>query len=223
MRYHGLFILAAGCMLAPATLPAMAQPACNPQVSLQVQDASLQQTLALLAEEHGFELTFPPGLDRTVSLNDELSLDRLVEKLTRGTSTSLVYRELPGCEQPVLARVEVYPEGEEGGMLLPASHAEPLPVSGMQSGSGPLAVPTPQAVTEYIYIDNMEQYAEEVILRKRRPELERMTPEQQVEYRHAQKKVKKMLEPQLKAGTLKREKRTPSTGATAGAAGATGQ
>ena len=67
----------------------------------------------------------------------------------------------------------------------------------------------------------MEQYVEEVILRKRRPELARMTPEQQVQYRHARKKVKAILEPQLKDGTLKREKRRKVADKTAGTAGTT--
>ena len=219
-KRHGLCALLAGCMILAAA-PVMAQQSCNPLVRLDVTDASLAKTLATLSEEHGFGLTFPQSMDRTVSLSEQLPLNRLVEKLTRGTSTTLVYRELPGCDQPALARVDVYPEGEEVTASRSGSHSEPLSMSSPQSVSAPLVVSEPQAPPEYIYIDNMEQYVEEVLLRKRRPELARMTPEQQVQYRHARKKVKAILEPQLKDGTLKREKRRKVADKTAGTAGTT--
>jgi hypothetical protein len=53
----------------------------------------------------------------------------------------------------------------------------------------------------------MEQYVEEVLHRKRRPELQRMTPEQRAEYRDTRRRMKKTLGPELKSDEFRQERR----------------
>ena len=188
-----------------ALLPAMlAVPAasgetgpspCNPLVRLAVENASLQETLSGLSRDYGFSLVFPASVERPVSLEAELPLEQLLKTLTTGLSTSLVHREDSDCGGRRLTRLVLYPIGEQG---------EPSPESGMAADAG---TEVPNRHVEYIYIEDMEQYVEEVLHRKRRPELQRMTPEQRAEYRDTRRRMKKTLGPELKSDELRQERR----------------
>ncbi|MGB5441580.1 MAG: hypothetical protein WBN57_02975 [Gammaproteobacteria bacterium] len=205
-----IFELLVACTLLAAS-PAVAQTACNPLVSMDVTEASLAKTLGLLSVEYGFELSFPHGVDRAVSINDQMPLNQLVEKITRGTSTSLIYREEAGCAQQVLVRVVVYPQGEQVDASLPEGNVDLQPE------------PAPAASGEYIYIDNMEQYVEEVIFKKRKPQRSRMTPQQAAEFREVKRRLKKTLKQKYKAEKLKRRQSRVAREAAAGTAGTVDQ
>ena len=183
-------------MLAPPVAGDEAGPSpCNPVVRLAVENASLQEILSGLSRDYGFALVFPVTMERPVSLEAELPLEQLLKALTRGLSTSLVHGEDSDCGGRRLTRLILYPVGERG---------EPVPESGMAAGAGTKA---PNRHVDYIYIENMEQYVEEVLHRKRRPELQRMTPEQRAEYRDTRRRMKKTLGPELKSDELRQERR----------------
>lgn len=198
MRHRLLLLILAlwAAMLALPAWPDEAGPGhCNPVVRLAVEHASLQETLSGLAREHGFSLVFPDSVDQAVSLDDELPLDELLEELTDGVSSSFIYGEDAVCGGNRLIRLVIYPVGEQGAM--PAA-------GGMAPGSRSAA---PDRDVDYLYIEDMEQYVEDVLLRKRRPELKRMTPEQRAEYRVTKQRMKKIIEPKLKSGELQRERK----------------
>ena len=179
-------------MLAPPAAGDEAGPSpCNPVVHLAVENASLQETLSGLSRDYSFSLVFPATLEQPVSLEAELPLEQLLKALTTGMSTSLVHNEDSDCGGRRLTRLVLYPVGEQG---------EPAPDSGM-------AADTEAEEMGYIYIEDMELHVEEVLLGKRRPELQRMTPEQRAEYRDTRRRVKKIIEPKLKSGELRRERR----------------
>lgn len=208
MTVPRFFLLLVACMTLAAQ-SAVAQSPCDPMVRLDVKDTSLAKTLTTLSREYGFEVSFPQGIDRSISVSDQLPLNRLVEKITKGTSVSLVYREVAGCAYPQLARVVVYPQGEQADTRLPAQTAE-LP-----------AAPAAYTPREYIYIDNMEEYVEEVLLKKRRPEVAQMTPEQRAEYRQLKRKLKKTLRAKKKTGAAKKGKPAADADVVEGPAGTT--
>jgi hypothetical protein len=168
---------------------------CNPVVRLAVESASLQETLSGLSRDYGFSLVFPASVERAVSLEAELPLEQLLNTLTTGLSIALVHGEDSDCGGRRLTRLILYPVGEEG---------ETAPESGMAAGAG---TEVPNRHVDYIYIEDMEQYVEEVLHKKRRPELQRMTPEQRSEFRDTRRRIKKTLGPELKSGEPRRERR----------------
>jgi hypothetical protein len=184
-------------MLAPPAAGGDTGPSspCNPVVRLAVESASLQETLSSLSRDYGFSLVFPSRVERPVSLEAELPLEQLLKALTTGLSTSLVHGEDSDCGGRRLTRLILYPVGEQG---------EPAPESGMAAGAG---TEVPSRQLDYVYIEDMEQYVEEVLHRKRRPELQRMTPEQRSQYRDTRRRLKKTLGSELKSDELRRERR----------------
>ena len=218
LKRCGLGGLLAGCM-ALAGSYALAQPVCNPQLDLHMTDASLEKTLDMLSVEYGFELSFPRDMDRAVSMNARLPLNRLVEKLTKGTNTLMAYQEVDGCEQPELARVVVYPQGGPATASLRHIPVEPPPAPVPQPKLDIQPMFEQQPPAEYIFIGDMERYVKEVIARERKPELNRMTPEQKAEYRHYKSKLKANPGPRFVGGTPNSEARgevAEDTAATAG-------
>jgi hypothetical protein len=183
-------------MLAPPAAGGETGPSpCNPLVHLAVENASLQETLSGLSRDYSFSLVFPATLEQPVSLEAELPLEQLLKALTTGLSTSLVHGEDSDCGGRRLTRLILYPVGEQG---------EPSPESGMAADA---VTEAPNRHVDYIYIEDMEQYVEEVLHRKRRPELQRMTPEQRAEYRDTRRRMKKTLGPELKSDELRLERR----------------
>jgi hypothetical protein len=183
-------------MLAPPATGEEAGPSpCNPVVHLAVESASLQETLSSLSRDYGFALVFPDSMERPVSLEAELPLEQLLKALTTGLSIALVHGEDRDCGGRRLTRLILYPVGEQG---------EPAPEPGMAAVAG---TEVPNRHVDYIYIEDMEQYVEEVLHRKRRPELQRMTPEQRAEYRDTRRRMKKTLGPELKSGEPRQDRR----------------
>jgi hypothetical protein len=190
-----LLALLTAMLVPPAAVAETGPSACNPVVRLAVESASLQETLSGLSRDYGFSLVFSASVERPVSLEAELPLEQLLKALTTGLSTSLIHGEDSLCDGRRLTRLILYPVGEQG---------EPAQGSGTAAD---IRIKEPSRDTDYIYIDDMEQYVEEVFLGKRRPELKRMTPEQRAEYRDTRRRVKKTIKPRLKSGELSRERR----------------
>jgi hypothetical protein len=172
---------------------AQAPVPCNPVVHLSVEKASLAKTLAGLAQAHDFTLVFPDSVDRPITLDAELPLDRMLKRLTNGISTSYLYADRPACDGNQIMKLVVYPVGEEGKALRTAGGRNGNPNR-------------PVTSQDYIYVDDMDQYVTEVLTHKRHAELVRLTPEQRLQYREARKRLKKELEPELKRGNMKPSK-----------------
>jgi hypothetical protein len=193
------FIVWLSLLALPPPLPASgdqtAPSSCNPVVRLAVEQASLQRTLTDLSTDYGFSLVFPAGMEQPVSLQAELPLEQLLKTLTTGLSTSFIHGADAGCGGSRLTRLVVYPFGEQG---------QPAPGSGAATAG---KIEEPERDPDYIYVEDMELYVEEVLLRKRRPELQRLTPEQRADYRDTRRRMKKTLGPKLKSGELRREQR----------------
>ena len=189
-----LLALLTAMLASPAAVGETGPSPCNPVVRLAVESTSLQETLSGLSRDYGFSLVFPASVERTVSLETELPLEQLLRALTTGLSTSLIHGEDSVCGGRRLTRLILYPVGEQGE-----------PAQGYRTAADTRAK-EPDRDTDYIYIEDMEQYVEEVFLGKRRPELQRMTPEQRAEYRDTRRLVKKTIKPKLKSGELRRER-----------------
>jgi len=171
--------------------------ACNPPVRVDVDGAPLSKTLAGLAEAHDFALVFPDSMERSVTLHDELALDAMLERLTTGISTSYLYADEADCTGHRIVKLVLYPIGEQG---------EPI------RGAGGTAR-VPKVDRGYIYIEDMDSYARDVMLKKQRPELRRLTPEQRVEFRMSRRRLKQEMRAQGKDGELRKAQRAAKKGA----------
>jgi hypothetical protein len=159
-----IFILHSLLILAALNSPGQAATFCNPVVDPTNSDTTLIRALSRIAEEYEFKLTVPESLDRPISFNNSMTLERLVKHLTKNMNTVLKHKKIDGCATPVLTHLIVLPVGKEGG-----SDGDP---------------PSMQEQTvDYIYIDNMEEYVTNVLAGKQQADLERMTPEQREEFR----------------------------------------
>ncbi len=164
---------------------------CNPVVKLNTGNTNLVEVLRELAQTHDFDLVFPRDKDRQVRVEEGLSLSELLKYLTSGLSVVTRHTEMAGCDEPKLVSLEVLPDGEQ---------SEFITVVHSRSNKR-------HAVSEYIYIADMDKYVEEVILKKRRAEKLHMTPEQRLEFKHAKKRIKEKLkkEHRMKKTKLKDE------------------
>ena len=149
---------------------------CNPVVKLDSSDTTLAKALQHLAEKHQFALSFPKNLDQSVQIEDAMPLDQMIRFLTRDMNTAMQHRTIAGCASPRLAELTILPTGEESEFInVAASQEDQQPV-------------------EYIYIENMDVYAEEVLLKKRRADIKQMSAEQQLAFKEARKRIKKQLQ-----------------------------
>ena len=156
------------------SIPVQAENSCNPIVSPVSSDTTLINTLMRLADKYDFKLTVPTDLDRPVQFNKSMNLDRLIEKLTSGLNTVLKHKKFPECENPVLTHIIVLPIGKDSEYL--TVNQTDL----VQSEN-------------YIYIDDMEKYAVEVLQGNQAADEERMTPEQREEFNFVLETLKAQL------------------------------
>jgi hypothetical protein len=177
-----LFLLIAG--------PLHAQPdaSCDPVVKPVPAGTTLAKTLVSLSHEYNFSLSFPKNLDRPIEHIDSMKLSRLIKVLTHDINTVLRYKKLGSCTGQRLVELIVLPAGDGEPELI---RVEQKPVTEPQ---------------KYIYIGNMEQYVTEVLLRKRRPDLAHMTPEQKIEFRMTRKRLKPVLKDEIKQARAERKK-----------------
>jgi len=151
-------------ILATLTAPGQAATSCNPVVDPTNSDTTLIRALSRIADEYEFKLTVPESLDRPISFNKSMTLERLVKHLTKNMNTVLKHKKVDGCATPVLTHLIVLPVGKESGF------------SGKQ-------LSVQEQTVDYIYIDDMESYVTNVLEGKQQADLEHMTPEQREEFR----------------------------------------
>lgn len=159
-----IFFLCSLVILAVIASPGRAEVLCNPVVDPVASDTSLLRTLSRIAEEYEFKLSFPESLDHPIVFKKSMTLERLVKHLTRDMSTVMQHKKVDDCAKPVLTHLIVLPVGKDTEYVSNQQPAQEQPV-------------------DYIYIDNMESYVTRVLEGKQRPDLERMTPEQQEEFK----------------------------------------
>lgn len=162
---------------------------CDPIVNLGVQAKTLQKALSLLAEQHHFDLTFPVDADRPVEAVDSMTLSQALKYLTADLNTVMQYEKVPGCARARLVVLEVLPVGEDTQYVY-VKPAEEVPEAVQ---SLPQSEPEPPSPQEPVYIDNMELYAEEVLLNKRKIDGS-LAPEQRQELMEIMSQVRERLE-----------------------------
>lgn len=199
-RYCAMVLHAVLLCMPPGALADQAAP-CNPPVRLDVDDAALSETLVRLAEAYDFALVFPDSVERHVTLHDELALDALLERLTAGISTSWIHAEEADCSGHRIVKLVVYPVGEQGKVIRGAGGA-----------IGNAKVPLIDR--DYIYVDDMDSYARDVMLKKHGAELNRLTPEQRIEFRMSKRRLRQEMKAQGKDGELRRAQRAAKKAAT---------
>ena len=154
---------------------------CDPVVHIGAQARTLQKALTALAEQYDFDLTFPIDADRAVESVDSMTLSQSLKYLTADVNTVLQHKKVEGCARPKLVAMEVLPVGENTEYVYVQPEAEDSQAV------------KPQAQVEAVFIDNMELYAEEVLLKQR--ELDKnLTAEQRREFREVKNEVRKRLE-----------------------------
>lgn len=150
---------------------------CDPIVHMDATIKTLQQVLIQLAEQHDFELIFPVDADRRVESIDSMTLSQGLKFLTTDVNTVLQHEKVDGCAKGRLIAVEVLPVGGKTEYVYVQSKG----VAGTSA----------QAQT--VYIDNMELYAEEVLLKQRKADKD-LTPEQRKEFRRVMEEVRARME-----------------------------
>lgn len=154
---------------------------CDPVVHIGAQARTLQKALTALAEQYDFDLTFPIDADRAVESVDSMTLSQSLKYLTADVNTVLQHKKVEGCARAKLVAMEVLPVGENTEYVYVQPAAE---VSKSVR---------PQKQVETVFIDNMEIYAEEVLLKQRKRD-KNLTPEQRREFRKVKNQVRKRLE-----------------------------
>jgi hypothetical protein len=160
---------------------AVAEPdaSCDPLVKPILEETTLAKTLVSLSQEYNFALSFPKNLDRPVEKTESRPLSRLLKQLTGDMNTVLRHEEEVTCVGLRLVELIVIPVGDESELIRVEQKSAPEPAV-------------------YIYIDNMEQYATEVLLHKRKPDMAHMTPEQKIEFKTVKKRLKLVMKDEIR-------------------------
>lgn len=155
---------------------------CDPIVHLDIQAATLQKVLTLLAEQYHFDLTFPVDADRAVESINAMTLSQSLKYLTADLNIVLQHEKVEGCEKGKLIAMEVLPVGEDTEYVYvkPAVKSNKVVQKKVKQNKKP------------VYIDNMDLYAEEVLLNKRNKD-RGLTREQHVEFRESVARVRPRL------------------------------
>ena len=97
---------------------------CDPVVSMDQQNNTLQKTLTVLAKKYQFELSFPLDADKSVESVDGMRLSQALKYISTDVNTVLQHEKLEGCELPRLVAMEVLPVGEESEYVYVTSAGE---------------------------------------------------------------------------------------------------
>ncbi len=191
MKKLSLFLfwtLSAQCLLS-AAVAEQSIAECDPIVHLQA--TTLQKALSQLAEQYHFVLTFSVDADRPVEPIDSMSLSQAVKYLTTDVNTVLQYEKFEGCAKPQLVSLEVLPVGEDTDYV----YVKPMEevTEPVQPQIQPAPAPQRRTAAEPVQIDDMELYAEEVLLNKRKMDAS-LTPEQRLELNQVMQQVRARLE-----------------------------
>jgi len=149
--------------LLATSFPVQSEEACNPLITPENSDTTLQNTLSRLADQYNFKLSLPESIDHPVTLRKSRHLDQLVKYLTRDMNTVLKHKKVKDCAKPVLTHLIVLPVGKEGNNATIAQTANVEP-------------------EDFIYIDDMELYVGNVLNGSQKADIRRMTPEQREDY-----------------------------------------
>lgn len=193
MKKISLFLfwtLSAQCLLNSAVAE-QSNVDCDPIVHLQAM--TLQKALSQLAEQYHFVLTFPMDADRPVESIDSMSLSQAVKYLTAELNTVLQYEKFEGCAKPQLVSLEVLPVGEDTEYIYVKPMEEAPELVQPQIQPAPAPAPQRRPVAEPVHIDDMELYAEEVLLNKRKMDAS-LPPEQRLELNQVMQQVRERLE-----------------------------
>ncbi len=195
MKKISLFLfwtLSAQCLL-NAAVAEQSIVDCDPIVHLDGQATTLQKALSQLAEKYHFVLTFPVDADRLVEPVDSMTLSQAVKYLTAEVNTVLQYEKIEGCAKPQLVLLEVLPVGEDTEYVYvkPVEESPELVQPHIQPAPAPAPHQPPAA--EPVHIDDMELYAEEVLLNKRKMDAS-LAPEQRLELNQMMQQVRARLE-----------------------------
>lgn len=102
MRHHIVLPVVLVGLLFPAALNARVdirvEEGCVDRVSIKASDAKLSEVLSTLARELSFELSMSPEADGRITLDDTDTARRMIDRLTRQTSTTYMEGEDPNCE-----------------------------------------------------------------------------------------------------------------------------
>lgn len=150
------------------------EEACNPLITPESSDTTLQSTLSRLANQYDFKLSLPLSLDRPVKLRKSMNLDQLVKYLTRDMNTVLKHKKVKNCAKPVLTHLIVLPVGKEAEYVSVAQSASADP-------------------EDFIYIDDMELYVGNVLSGSQKADVRRMTPEQREDFERVHTRMRQQL------------------------------
>ena len=162
---------------------------CDPIVNLGVKATTLQKALSLLAERYQFDLIFPVDADRPVDSIDSMTLSQSLKYLTAEVNTIFQHEKVAGCPKGRLISLEVLPVGEDTEYVY-VKPVEDVP-DVVQALPQPQIPPQPQ--DEPVQIDDLELYAEEILLNKRKMDVA-LAPEQRLELREVMNRVRARLE-----------------------------
>ncbi len=160
---------------------------CNPTVKLIKTESSIAQLLTSLAEKYNFELSFPKNLDKPIAVNEDMALDKLIKMLTSEMNTVLRHEKVEGCSSLRLVELSVIPTGDKSEFITIQQNVRKQP-------------------TAYIYIDDMEKYVTEVLLKQRKAKQGKMTPQQFAEFKLMRKKLKKELKSEIELSQKNKDK-----------------
>lgn len=167
------------------------EEACNPLITPENSDTTLQSTLSRLADQYDFKLSLPESLDRPVNLRKSMNLDRLIKYLTSDMNTVLKHRKVNNCATPVLTHLIVLPVGKETNNVSVAQTASAEP-------------------EDFIYIDDMELYVGNVLNGSQKADVRRMTPEQREDFERVHAIMSEQLAAEIEQEKLSTEKNRDS-------------
>ncbi len=150
---------------------------CNPHAEIDVKDTKLSTVIMQLAERHDFDTRFPIVLDKQVTFHQSGSLDDILKNVTKGMSTVIRKQYDDSCKGEIISELYFLPTGQKTDYINPVNKNSRKKV-------------------DYIYIDNMNEYVNSVLLGKRRADKRFMTPEQRKEYEEVKKKLRKQMKGQ---------------------------
>ena len=145
---------------------------CDPIVALDTSSTTLKKALTQLSNQNNFTLTFPVEADKAIGSPAEMPLSKMLRYLIRDLSSIVWVENVPGCTTKRIASIEILPVGKEtaNGNINPE-----------------------MAQSEFIVIYDMDAYAVDVLLKQRKANRKRMSPEQKKAFSIAKRAAKKRL------------------------------
>lgn len=167
------------CLLIVSTNPVIATDKdnvlCDPIVSLNPESTTLKKALTQLSRENHFKYSFPVDVDRAIIPPGKMPLSAMVHHLTSDLNSIVSTEKTPECKTPRITEMQILPVGEE--TLFAYQDRQP----------------ETNEIREPLIIQDMDIYAEEVLLKIRKAQVKLMSPEQKKAFRNAKKMAKKRL------------------------------